>query len=75
MQRDPDWYDGTLDFSGPEYAVSFDLGTAVKDIPWDEVERNLLALFTEFGSRMKWEDARPAIYFAWKGARQGHANR
>ena len=36
MQRDPDWYDGTLDLSGPEYAGSFDLGTAAKDSPWEE---------------------------------------
>ena len=69
MQDDPTWYDGTREYSG-ECEVCLVLGTAFRSMDWEEAQENVLAMFSEFGCHLKWEEARPVIYFAWKQARE-----
>ena len=69
VHTDPEWYDESLDPSNPKYAVCFDLGRAFKDWTWENAEHDMRWLFTEFGSQLTWEEARSAIYLAWKKAR------
>ena len=68
MQEDPEWYDEGFDLDNAKYAASFGLGRAFKDWTWENAEHDMRALFTEFGSQLTWEEARSAIYFAWKKA-------
>ena len=74
---DPVWFDvetaASLVGRDWEYATSMGRSSgALSTMPWPELEPILQNLWSEMSGYPPWEDARQAIYLAWRKERSRH---
>jgi hypothetical protein len=69
LVQHPAWYDPDTNFGHPRYAFALRVGDRVASVSsddWPRVESVLMAVWVVMDQGLTWEDARPAIYHAWR---------